>query len=95
MSDNDYILEIKDAKKSFGLTHALQGADLHIKKGEIVAIMGPSGSGKSTLLHCLAGIFKPDSGEVLFDGRRLDAMSEEQRTKLRRTAFGFVFQFDN
>ena len=55
--------------------------------------MGPSGSGKSTLLHCLAGIFTPDRGEIWFDGRRLDALSEAERTRLRRTAFGFVFQF--
>jgi putative ABC transport system ATP-binding protein len=55
--------------------------------------MGPSGSGKSTLLHCLAGIFTPDRGEVWFDGFRLDTMSEADRTRLRRTAFGFVFQF--
>lgn len=93
MNDNDYLLQIKDAKKSFGLTTALQGADLRIRSGEIVAIMGPSGSGKSTLLHCLAGIYKPDSGEIWFDGRRLDLVNEEERTKLRRTAFGFVFQF--
>jgi len=59
----------------------------------MVAIMGPSGSGKSTLLHCLAGIFAPDSGEVWFDGKRLDTLSETARTELRRTAFGFVFQF--
>lgn len=93
MSDNKYLLEIKDAKKSFGMTNALQGADLAVKSGEIVAIMGPSGSGKSTLLHCLAGIFKPDSGEVWFDGQRLDQLNEDKRTKLRRTEFGFVFQF--
>ena len=55
--------------------------------------MGPSGSGKSTLLHCLAGIFPPDEGDVLFDGQLLNTMSEADRTKLRRTAFGFVFQF--
>jgi putative ABC transport system ATP-binding protein len=55
--------------------------------------MGPSGSGKSTLLHCLAGIFEPDRGEVWFDGQRLDTLGEAERTKLRRTAFGFVFQF--
>jgi putative ABC transport system ATP-binding protein len=55
--------------------------------------MGPSGSGKSTLLHCLAGIYTPDNGDVLFDGRLLNSMSEADRTKLRRTAFGFVFQF--
>jgi putative ABC transport system ATP-binding protein len=55
--------------------------------------MGPSGSGKSTLLHCLAGIFQPDRGEVWFDGQRLDTLGEAERTRLRRTAFGFVFQF--
>ena len=55
--------------------------------------MGPSGSGKSTLLHCLAGILVPDSGEVSFDGQRLDTMREEERSRLRRDRFGFVFQF--
>ena len=55
--------------------------------------MGPSGSGKSTLLHCMAGIYTPDQGEVRFDGRLLSTMTEADRTKLRRTAFGFVFQF--
>ena len=79
--------------KSFGQTPALRGASMSVASGEIVAVMGPSGSGKSTLLHCLAGIFTPDSGEVWFDGRRLDQLSETKRTELRRTAFGFVFQF--
>jgi ABC-type sugar transport system ATPase subunit len=64
-----------------------------VRQGEILAIMGPSGSGKSTLLHCLAGIFTPDQGDVLFDGQIVNAMSEDDRTRLRRTAFGFVFQF--
>jgi putative ABC transport system ATP-binding protein len=79
--------------RSFGQTPALQGASLSVASGEIVAIMGPSGSGKSTLLHCLAGIFEPDRGEVWFDGQRLDGLGETKRTQLRRTAFGFVFQF--
>jgi len=79
--------------KGFGQTEALRGASIGAARGEILAIMGPSGSGKSTLLHCLAGIFPPDSGEVWFDGRRLDTLSETERTRLRRTAFGFVFQF--
>ena len=92
MSDSP-ILEAKNIQKSFGMTSALQGASLAVRRGEILAIMGPSGSGKSTLLHCLAGIFKPDGGEVWLDGVRLDRMGEEDRTKLRRTSFGFVFQF--
>jgi putative ABC transport system ATP-binding protein len=87
------LLHSRDLYRSFGETPALQGASLSVSAGEIVAVMGPSGSGKSTLLHCLAGIFPPDSGEVWFDGQRLDEMNDAQRTRLRRTAFGFVFQF--
>lgn len=88
-----HLVEARDVAKSFGQTAALRGASVAVSQGEILAVMGPSGSGKSTLLHCLAGIFTPDRGEVWFDGRRLDALSEAERTKLRRTAFGFVFQF--
>ena len=87
------LIEARGVVKSFGQTPALRGASVSVAAGEIIAIMGPSGSGKSTLLHCLAGIFKPDSGQVWFDGRRLDELSETKRTELRRTAFGFVFQF--
>ncbi len=86
-------IEARDIAKSFGQTPALRGASVAVRQGEILAIMGPSGSGKSTLLHCLAGIFPPDSGEVWFDGRRLDTLNEAERTRLRRTTFGFVFQF--
>ena len=87
------MIEARDVVKSFGHTPALRQASVSVRAGEILAVMGPSGSGKSTLLHCLAGIFTPDRGEIRFDGRRLDTLSEPQRTKLRRTAFGFVFQF--
>jgi putative ABC transport system ATP-binding protein len=86
-------LRAADVRVSFGATLALRGARLSVARGEILAVMGPSGSGKSTLLHCLAGIVTPDAGEIWFDGRRLDALSDAQRTRLRRTAFGFVFQF--
>jgi putative ABC transport system ATP-binding protein len=92
MTDNP-VIEARDIHKSFGSTPALRGASLSVDAGEIVAVMGPSGSGKSTLLHCLAGIYSPDEGEVWFDGRRLDTRSDAERTVLRRTAFGFVFQF--
>jgi putative ABC transport system ATP-binding protein len=87
------LVEARDIYKSFGQTPALRGANVSVGQGEIFAIMGPSGSGKSTLLHCLAGIFTPDRGDVLFDGQVVNAMSEADRTRLRRTAFGFVFQF--
>jgi putative ABC transport system ATP-binding protein len=88
-----HLVEARDVAKSFGKTPALRGASVAVSPGEILAVMGPSGSGKSTLLHCLAGIFTPDRGEVRFDGQRLDTLGEAERTKLRRTAFGFVFQF--
>jgi putative ABC transport system ATP-binding protein len=91
----DPILEAREITKSFGQTPALRGASVALARGEILAIMGPSGSGKSTMLHCLAGIFPPDSGQTWFDGRRLDTLSDSERTRLRRTAFGFVFQFGN
>jgi putative ABC transport system ATP-binding protein len=86
-------VEARGLFRSFGRTPALRGADVAVDNGEILAVMGPSGSGKSTLLHCLAGIFKPDQGEVWFDGRRIDDLGEGARTQLRRRAFGFVFQF--
>jgi putative ABC transport system ATP-binding protein len=91
--DPGKFIEARNLVMSFGQTPALRGASLGVGRGEIVAIMGPSGSGKSTLLHGLAGILVPDSGEVLFDGRRLDAMGEAERSALRRDQFGFVFQF--
>jgi len=86
------LLVARDLKKRFGPTEALRGASLEVQAGEIVAIMGPSGSGKSTLLHCLAGILLPDSGDVRFAGRDLRRMSEKDRSRLRLTEFGFVFQ---
>jgi putative ABC transport system ATP-binding protein len=87
------VLEARHVVLSFGETPALRGANMTVKKGEVLAMMGPSGSGKSTLLHCLAGILVPDSGEIHVDGERLDTMSEKQRSSLRRDRFGFVFQF--
>ncbi len=90
---DDPIISAKNIKKSFGQTHALRGISLDIQPGEILAIMGPSGSGKSTLLHSLAAITKIDSGEVYFDGKRIDKLSDDKRSKLRHTNFGFIFQF--
>jgi len=86
------IIEARNVVKSFGQTPALRGASLRVRAGEILAIMGPSGSGKSTLLHCLAGILAPEEGEVWFAGARLDTLSDDRRSELRRDRFGFVFQ---
>ena len=87
------LLTATDLHLSFGPTRALDGASLHVHAGEVLALMGPSGSGKSTLLHCLAGILTPDSGRVEFDGQDLTGMTDTARSELRRTRFGFVFQF--
>jgi putative ABC transport system ATP-binding protein len=87
------ILSARGVTRSFGATDALRGVDCDVARGEVLAVMGPSGSGKSTLLHCLAGILRPDAGEVCFDGARIDDLSERARTELRRRRFGFVFQF--
>ncbi|WP_133912637.1 ABC transporter ATP-binding protein [Streptomyces sp. NBC_00582] len=87
------LLVAEDLKKAYGPTMALDGAEFSIHPGEVVAVMGPSGSGKSTLLHCLAGIVTPDSGSIRYDGQELATMSDAGRSRLRRTEFGFVFQF--
>lgn len=73
-------------------TVALDGVDIAVQPAESLAIMGPSGSGKTTLLHVLGGILRPNQGVVQHAGNDLSSMSDAQRTKLRRSSFGFVFQ---
>lgn len=87
------LLEANGVAKSYGRTPALRGVDVSVVPGEVLAIMGPSGSGKSTLLHCLAGVITPDEGTVTYDGTVISDLSEEERSRLRLTEFGFVFQF--
>ncbi len=69
--------------------------NLEIKKGTFVSIMGPSGSGKTTLLNMLGGVDRPSSGEILFDGRPIQNLSEGELAKWRADHVGFIFQFYN
>ena len=89
-------IEIRGLKKSFKVgdvdVHALRGLDLRVEKGEFVAIVGPSGCGKSTLFNILGGLTPPTAGSVSIDGRDLASMTETERTTLRKTILGFVFQ---
>ena len=87
------LLTAHDLHLAFGTTAALAGASVEVRPGEVLALLGASGSGKSTLLHCLAGILRPDRGEVRYRGQRLDDQSDTVRSALRRSDFGFVFQF--
>ncbi|MFF7790332.1 ATP-binding cassette domain-containing protein [Streptomyces sp. NPDC007991] len=79
--------------KKYGSATALAGVDVEVGERDSLAIMGPSGSGKSTLLHTLAGIIRPDEGQVLLRGERIDTLGENRLSALRRKRFGFVFQF--
>jgi len=74
---------------------ALQGVDLSVQRGELLALTGPSGSGKSTILNLCGLIDTPDSGDIVLNGQRVNGLSEDQLTLLRRDAMGFVFQSFN
>lgn len=93
------ILQINDLQKDYSLGSSnlsvLNGLNLEIAQGEMVAIMGPSGSGKTTLLNCISGIDTPNDGVVTVDGKPVDLTSENARTNLRRYDIGIVFQFFN
>lgn len=79
-------------RKAYAGAPVLDGLDLTIEEGSLVAIMGPSGSGKSTLLHCLSGMDRADGGTVLLGGTNLSEQNEKQLAALRLSRFGFVFQ---
>ena len=71
-TNNEALLTAQGLRKAFGRTEALRGASLAVATGETVAVTGRSGSGKSTLLLCLAGVLRPEAGEVTYGGRPLD-----------------------
>ena len=87
------MLEAKDIQKYYGALHVLKGVDLRINKGEIASIVGPSGSGKSTLLHILGTLDRPDQGEILINGSRINFQNDKSVAAFRNTHIGFVFQF--
>jgi len=93
---NDPIIQVHGLTKTYHVgeveVHALRGVDLEIARGEFVAIVGASGSGKSTLFHILGGLTPPTAGKVLIDGKDLTGMTNAERTTLRKSTVGFVFQ---
>ena len=93
------LYELKGVSRSFRrgdiTIPALDGIDLTLDAGEIVAVEGPSGSGKTTLLQLLGGLDRPSAGQVFFEGRDLNALSGRELADIRLRAFGFVFQTFN
>ena len=81
--------------KSYGTLQVLKGVDVHIKKGEVVSIVGASGAGKSTLLHILGTLDRPDTGKVMFEQQVVTAMNTRQLAQFRNKHIGFIFQFHN
>ena len=93
IGDNAPLIEVKELKKAFDKTVALDNVDLTIHKGEVVCIIGPSGSGKSTLLRCLNCLEVPSSGSVWFEGKNL--VDKKVNINIHRQKMGMVFQHFN
>ena len=96
MNASPAVMALHQVHKTYHLgahvVSALQGVDLSVQRGELLALTGPSGSGKSTILNLCGLIDTPDSGDILFGGNSVGSLNEDQRTLLRRDALGFVFQ---
>jgi putative ABC transport system ATP-binding protein len=86
------VLSARAVTVRYGDVTALDHADLEVVAGDRLAVTGPSGSGKSTLLHTLAGVIRPDEGEVLIEGTSIVGLDEARLTTVRRRRLGFVFQ---
>ncbi len=97
MLDSVPLLSAVNVHKSYGKNAAkvevLRGLNLDVAEGEFVSVLGASGSGKSTMLHLLGTLDRPDQGEILLEGERIDNGPSETRDRLRNRTFGFIFQF--
>jgi putative ABC transport system ATP-binding protein len=93
------LYSVRDLRKTYRVgdvvTTALDGVDLEVERGEFTAVAGPSGSGKSTLLHLMGALDRPDGGEVVLDGRRIDTLERREAARMRLEHLGFVFQAYN
>ena len=92
------VLELKGISQSFpqadgGRLEIIRRADLTLRRGEMVALIGPSGSGKSTLLHITGMLEKPAGGEIVINGQATAALGDEAKTRIRRETMGFVYQY--
>ena len=86
------MLQLQGLSKSFGDTPVFRDVGFSVARGEFVALVGESGVGKSTLLNCIAGLERPDRGQLQLAGQDLLALDEDARARLRRSQLGFVFQ---
>ena len=88
----DLALAVSQLSRRYDNRQILDGLDLSVAPGELVAIVGESGSGKSTLLNLIAGLDQPDAGRIMIGGQDLATLDDDERTRLRRGQLGFVFQ---
>ncbi|UYM06774.1 ABC transporter ATP-binding protein [Solicola gregarius] len=89
----NYAVDVRDVRVCIASRPVLDGVELRVASGEVVAIEGASGAGKSTLLHTVAGLIRPSSGSVEIAGRRIDKLNDRRRSALRLRMIGSVFQF--
>ena len=89
MSERRRLLELRDLAKSFGGLRVIDGLDLHVDEGEIVSVIGPNGAGKTTVFNLITGIYPPDSGRILLDGRNIAGLPPHA---IARLGIGRTFQ---